>query len=325
MIRAELERIRQALPHVHLQQELTKNDVEQLKADFDMIVVAVGAQKPRLLPVPGAERLIPALEFLQKAKKDAVTVGRTVVVIGAGNVGCDAATEAYRLGAEKVTLIDIQEPASFGKERQAAQAAGAEFRWPCFTKAVTAEGVELTTGEILPAETVILAIGDQPDLAFLPDTVHTERGFITVDEHYQTSDPKIFAIGDAVRLGLLTDAIGAGRKAAQAIDDILSGRRPKQQIRPMIDPRRVKLEYFDPRRLGFDGVEQCAGECASCGACRDCGICVAICPQAAISRVSGANGDFEMVVDPERCIGCGFCAGACPCGIWNLVENDPLE
>lgn len=325
ILHAELDRIRQALPHVHLQQELTREDVEQLKADFDMVVIAVGAQKPRLLPVPGKERLIPALEFLQKAKKDAAEVGPRVVVIGAGNVGCDAATEAYRLGAEKVTLIDIQEPASFGKERDAAQAAGAEFRWPCFTKAITAEGVELTTGEILPADTVIIAIGDQPELGFLPETVHTERGFIKVDEYYQTSDPKIFAIGDAVRLGLLTDAIGAGRKAAQAIDDILSGRRPTHPIRPMIDPRRVKLEYFDPRRLRFHSVDECAGECASCGSCRDCGICVAICPQAAIQRVGAHNGGFEMVVDPERCIGCGFCAGACPCGIWNLVENDPLE
>lgn len=325
VVQTELERIRSALPHVFLQQELTKQDMEQLKADFDMIVIAVGAQKPRLLPVPGKERLIPALDFLQKSRRDQIQVGRRVVVIGAGNVGCDAATEAYRLGAEKVTLIDIQEPASFGKERQAAQAAGAEFRWPCFTKAVTEQGVELTTGELLPADTVIVAIGDQPDLEFLPDTVETERGFIKVDDHYQTSDPQIFAIGDAVRLGLLTDAIGAGRKAAQAIDDILNGRRPKRSMRPMIDPRRVKLEYFDPRRLGFDGVDQCAGECASCGSCRDCGICVSMCPQAAIRRVSGNNGDFEMVVDAERCIGCGFCTGACPCGIWNLVENDPME
>jgi Fe-S-cluster-containing hydrogenase component 2 len=31
-----------------------------------------------------------------------------------------------------------------------------------------------------------------------------------------------------------------------------------------------------------------------------------------------------MVVDADKCIGCGFCAGACPCGIWNLVENQPL-
>ncbi len=325
VVQTELERIRSALPHVFLQQELTKQDMEQLKADFDIIVIAVGAQKPRLLPVPGKERLIPALDFLQKSRRDQIQVGRRVVVIGAGNVGCDAATEAYRLGAEKVTLIDIQEPASFGKERQAAQAAGAEFRWPCFTKAVTEQGVELTTGELLPADTVIVAIGDHPDLEFLPETVETERGFIKVDNHYQTSDPQIFAIGDAVRLGLLTDAIGAGRKAAQAIDDILNGRRPKRSMRPMIDPRRVKLEYFDPRRLGFDGVDQCAGECASCGSCRDCGICVSMCPQAAIRRVGGANGDFEMVVDAERCIGCGFCAGACPCGIWNLVENDPME
>ncbi|MEJ5349086.1 MAG: FAD-dependent oxidoreductase [Desulfosoma sp.] len=325
VVQTELQRIRSVLPHMYLQQELTKEEMERLKADFDMIVIAVGAQKPRLLPVPGEERLLPSLEFLQKSRQDAIQVGRRVVIIGAGNVGCDAATEAYRLGAEKVTLIDIQEPSSFGKERQAAQAAGAEFRWPCFTKAVTEQGVELTTGEILPADTVIVAIGDQPDLEFLPETVETERGFIKVDDSYQTTDPQIFAIGDAVRLGLLTDAIGAGRKAAQTIDNIFKGRRPKRSVRPMIDPRRVKLEYFDPRRLGFDGLDQCAGECASCGSCRDCGICVSMCPQAAISRVSGNNGDFELVVNPDRCIGCGFCVGACPCGIWNLVENDPLE
>ncbi|MEN6486589.1 MAG: 4Fe-4S dicluster domain-containing protein, partial [Syntrophobacteraceae bacterium] len=56
-----------------------------------------------------------------------------------------------------------------------------------------------------------------------------------------------------------------------------------------------------------------------------CGICVTACPQAAISRKETEDGGFEMVSDPERCIGCGFCGGACPCGIWNLVENDPIE
>ena len=52
-------------------------------------------------------------------------MGREVVVIGAGNVGCDVACEAYRLGAEQVTLVDIQKPLAFGKEKEAAEALGA--------------------------------------------------------------------------------------------------------------------------------------------------------------------------------------------------------
>jgi ferredoxin len=239
-------------------------------------------------------------------------------------VGCDVATEAHRLGAEGITVIDVHQPSSFGKERAAAEAVGAKFRWPCFTKAVTEEGLELTTGEVIPADMVIISIGDQPDLDFLPETVTTERGFIVVNDIYQTTDPQIFAIGDAVKLGLLTDAIGAGRKAAQAINDILADKRPEGETRQAIDYSRVKLEYFDPRLMRFHDIQECAEHCSSCGACRDCGICMTICPQGAISKQENSNEAFEMVVDADKCIGCGFCAGACPCGIWNLVENQPL-
>jgi ferredoxin len=261
------------------------------------------------------------------SKAGQVQVGKRVLVIGAGNVGCDAATEAHRLGAEDITLIDIQEPLSFGKERKEAEAAGAKFRWPCFSKAVTETGLELTTGEVIAADTIIISVGDMPELDFLPESVQTERGFIKVNEHFQTSDPKIFAVGDTVKLGLLTDAIGAGRKAAEKIGDLLSGRDLHVcPSRRMIDYGRVKLEYFDPRVSGFDGIESCASQCSSCGTCRDCGICVTICPETAISRQDIGNGtEFEMVVDAEKCIGCGFCAGACPCGIWNLVENESFD
>lgn len=324
VVAAELKRVKEVLPHVHLQQELSRGDLEQLKADFDFVVIAVGAQKPRLLPIPGKERMIPALDFLRQSKLDQIKVGKKVVIIGAGNVGCDAASEAHRLGAREITLVDIQEPLSFGKERQAAEAVGATFRWPCFSKAVTPEGLELTTGEVIPADTVIISVGDMPDLEFLPSSIATERGFIKVNESFQTTDPKIFAIGDAAKVGLLTDAIGAGRRAAQAIADMLEGKRPRGDTRRMLDPARVKVEYFDPRLVRFDGVEACASQCSSCGSCRDCGICLTLCPQAAISKKENGQ-DFELVVDPERCIGCGFCAAVCPCGIWNLVENDPLE
>ncbi len=324
VVSRELQRASQVIPHVHLQQRLNRGDTAQLIADYDFVIVAAGAQKPRTLPVPGSERLITAMDFLSQAKHDRVEPGACVVIIGAGNVGCDVATEASRLGAQEITLLDVQEPASFGKEREDAEAVGARFRWPVFTRRITAEGVELESGELIRADTVVVSIGDAPDLDFLPEDVATERGFIVVNDDYQTSNPRVYAIGDVVRPGLLTDAIGAGRRAAETIAEILAGKRPGADRKAVIDIRRISLEYLDPRIVAYADMEQCGSQCSSCGSCRDCGICIAICPEAAISRRDLGEPDYEYEVDPQRCIGCGFCAGACPCGIWDLVENTPM-
>ena len=124
----EIERVSEVLSHVHLQQALNRKDTEQLIVDYDFVVIAAGAQKPRTLPVPGNERLVTALDFLEAAKAGTASVGKKVVIIGAGNVGCDVATEAARLGAEDITLLDVQEPASFGKERDDAEKVGSKFR-----------------------------------------------------------------------------------------------------------------------------------------------------------------------------------------------------
>lgn len=324
VVTAELDRVRGIIPHVHLQQEISREDIVQLREDYDFVVLAAGARKPRILPVPGKERLITALDFLTDAKAGRARVGRRVVIIGAGNVGCDVATEAHRLGAVDITLIDIQKPLSFGKEREAAEQIGARFRWPCVTGEISEQGVLLSDGELLPADTVFISIGDAPDLGFLPEDITTERGFVVVDDQFQTSDARVFAIGDIAKPGLLTDAIGAGRKAAAAISDMLAGRRPESGTRRMIDKNRISLEYFDPRILEYDSIDHCGSQCSSCGTCRDCGICAAVCPYSAISRAEAADGDYAYEVDPQRCIGCGFCAGACPCGIWDLVENAAL-
>jgi len=321
----ELKRVADRVKWVHLPVMLGKNEFKKIRDDFDFVVIAAGAQKPRMLNVPGAGRAVTALEFLRRARKNDVAPGPQVVVIGAGNVGCDAAAEAYRLGAKEVTLIDIQEPASFGKERKAAEQAGARFVWPRFTQSITDQGVVLTNGEFLPAETVVVAIGDEPDLDFLPEDIRTEKGFIVVDERFRSADPKVFAIGDVVRPGLLTEAIGAGCTAARMIDDLLRGRGENWDRPPAIAPGRIRLEYYVPETMPDDAPEACASRCASCGACRDCGLCATLCPEQAISRMPAVGEPYEYVVDESRCIGCGFCAGACPCGIWRLVENVPLE
>jgi Fe-S-cluster-containing hydrogenase component 2 len=146
-----------------------------------------------------------------------------------------------------------------------------------------------------------------------------------VDDRFRSSDPRVFAIGDTVRPGLLTEAIGAGRIAAETIDDLLKGRYETYDKLPPINMERVKLEYYDSRILAFDDPASCASQCASCGACRDCGLCETICPVSAISRRELGADAYEYSVNGDRCIGCGFCAGACPTGIWLLVENEPLE
>ncbi|MBF0452516.1 MAG: FAD-dependent oxidoreductase [Candidatus Magnetomorum sp.] len=326
ILNAEIDRINQILPHVHLHQDLTWKETEKLTSDYDAVVIASGAQTPRVPNIPGKEHLIPALDFLRQAKNGTAQVGGKVVVIGAGNVGCDVATEAFRLGAKDVLLIDIQEPASFGAERDAAEQAGARFQWPCFTEKISDSGVHLTSGELLPADTVIISIGDQPDISFLPPSIQIERGFVKVNDIFQTTDPNFFAVGDVVRPGLLTDAIGAGRTAASALIEIFDGKRPKYSGLKPVDRSRIKLSYYDPRMIDFKDAVECGKACASCGSCKDCSICVELCPQHAISRESAQNEyGFEMVVNSDRCIGCGFCVAGCPCGIWELVENEPLD
>jgi pyruvate/2-oxoglutarate dehydrogenase complex dihydrolipoamide dehydrogenase (E3) component/Pyruvate/2-oxoacid:ferredoxin oxidoreductase delta subunit len=325
VIATELERVKEVLAHVHLQQPLKQENVKQLREDFDFVVIATGAQKPRTLLIPGNERTVTALDFLEEAKENKAKVGKHVVVVGAGNVGCDAATEAHRLGAKNITLLDVQEPASSGKEREAAETIGAKFKWPVFTKEITGSGVTLVSGEKIRADTVIISIGDIPDLEFLPDDIERTDGFVKVNDHFLTSDPKIFALGDVVRPGLLTDAIGAGRIVAQTICDILEDKPPLVQKREMINRNRITLEYFDPRVTEYSDLDHCGSQCSSCGACRDCGICVSVCPQHAISRKELDDDAYEYGVDEDLCIGCGFCAGACPCGVWDLVENTPLD
>ncbi len=309
--------------HVHFGENVSKEKIKQFKKEYDYVIIAVGTHEPRRIPFTGSEKVISALDFLKAAKSNSpMKAGKQVVIIGAGNVGCDVACEAYRLGAEQVTLVDIQKPLAFGKEKAAAEALGAVFKWPVNTREVTDEGLVTATGELIPAQTVIISIGDVPAISFLPETVDTIKAaggvWIKTDEVGRTSDSKILAVGDVERPGLATNALGSGKKAAEFIISALRGEEYVPFKKKVIVPDALTLEHYCPEPIPGDTQEAEANRCASCGTCRDCHLCETICPTNAISRRDlGVNG-YEYVSDDEKCIACGFCRDTCPCGVWMM-------
>ncbi|MDH3327916.1 MAG: FAD-dependent oxidoreductase [Desulfobulbaceae bacterium] len=313
--------------NIHTGVSMSKGKMEKLKKEFDYVVIAVGTHQPRIIPFPGHDKVIPALDYLKAAKsKKPMKTGKKVVVIGAGNVGCDVAAEAYRLGADQVTLVDIQKPLAFGKEKESAEALGATFKWPVMTREVTDKGLVGDDGTLYPAETVIISIGDVPKLTFLPDSVETVTvggaAWIKTDDAGRTSDDKILAVGDVEKPGLATNALGAGKRTAEYIVTTLKGESWIPFTMKVIQYESLTTEHYSPVPSKGLTEEDQATRCLSCGSCRDCHLCETMCPTHAIYRrdiVPGADGvNYEYVSDDSKCIACGFCADTCPCGIWTL-------
>jgi NADPH-dependent glutamate synthase beta subunit-like oxidoreductase/NAD-dependent dihydropyrimidine dehydrogenase PreA subunit len=323
----EIERFCSLGIEVHTGVEVDRAKYEEIHAAHDVVLLATGCHAPRVIPFPGYEDVVPGIVFLKQitAGNPRDLTGQKVVVIGAGNVGMDICVEAFNCGAATVTAVDIQAPASFGKEQKMAAARGAEILYPKFTERYDAAGrtLHFKDGSTLAADLVIISIGETPELGYLPATIDLERGFVRVDPVGRTTDPKVFAIGDVSKPGLITNAIGEGLKAARSVHSMIAKTDYEDDARRIIPYEKLNSQWFE-RARSSDLTRTCSTEgakCMSCGSCRDCHICEHNCYWGAISRVETGGGGYEYVVDEELCIGCGFCAGICPCGIWTMYEG----
>lgn len=339
ILQKELSRFEELGVDVHLNTKVNKKNFNEIYKEHDVVIVASGAHEARMIKFPGWENVIPGIEFLKAINFGEPQIeleGKRVVVIGAGNVGMDIACQAWNLGAKSVVAVDIQPPASFGIERETAEAHGTKIAWPKITERydTAKKKIHFQDGTSMDADAVIISIGESPVLDFLPAGMDIERGYLMVDEHGQTSDVKVFAVGDATRPGLITNAIGQGRLTAEAVNAQMMEFDIVPEMKQVIPYEKIKSVYYESNTRDVipsdeavilneatkDLLEQEAQTCMSCGLCRDCGMCEAVCYYRAISRVE-RNGDWEYVVDDELCIGCGFCAGTCPTGVWEMVEN----
>jgi NADPH-dependent glutamate synthase beta subunit-like oxidoreductase/glutamate synthase domain-containing protein 3/Pyruvate/2-oxoacid:ferredoxin oxidoreductase delta subunit len=323
-LNSEIKRIKDLGVKIEVNSAVDEKLFAKIRKDHDSVVIASGAHNPVIIPFPGHERLVKGLDFLKEVNRGtSPEVGEKVVVIGAGNAGMDVCLGAYAMGAKKVTAIDIQRPAAFKNEIDHFEKLGGDIKWPVFTDKVDEKGLWTKDGELIEADMVIISIGERPDLSYVPREWLTDRGMMDVNACWQSVHaPDVFAIGDTIKPGLLTHAIGQGSDAATLINDHLAGRELKPVYKPEVIPQScLSKELFRPQNRGRFCVTDATAEtnrCLSCGTCRDCSMCLEACPEGAIRRDEKEDGSFEYVSDDHVCIGCSICAGICPCGIWAM-------
>jgi glutamate synthase (NADPH/NADH) small chain len=235
--------------------ELGRNlTMAELEEGFDAIVLSVGLGRTPHLGIPGEEAIIDGLEFIEASKtSESMEIGRNVLVIGAGNTAVDCATIASRLGAERVTMVyrrTDREMTCYEHEYDFARKEGIEFRFltqpsRVILKDGAAVGLECLRVElgapdasgrpapkpvagsefVIEADQIVKAVGqEKPSVAALLG-LKTNKGFIAVDDDFQTSVSGVYAIGDSIRAHGAASTVMAvedGKLAALAIQDKLA-------------------------------------------------------------------------------------------------------
>lgn len=358
--------------------------LDQLKTEgFEAFFFAIGAHKAFNLNIPGEKdfpQVLEAIDFLRKvALGDRKAPGKRVVIIGGGNVAIDAARTSLRLGSDEVTIAyrrtRHEMPADI-EEVEQAEEEGIRFSFLTIPVEIVGENGKLSGLKCLRADlvakegsdrkipvpmlgsdflmdvdAVICAIGQRVDhecMEGVTDLKWSRRTTIDVNmASMETSIPGVFAAGDAVTgPATAVEAIGGGKKAAEAIDRYLSGiPQPKM---PPLPVRRKRVEWLEVpaatkmvlkrpempllnmerRRTTFQQVElgysenqarEEARRCLRCDVCLRCGKCVEICrDKMEINALNLGYLDFDHPVETdfrvteEKCILCGACAANCP-------------
>lgn len=340
--------------HSHIQGQ---SDIEEMfDKDCKAVFLSVGSHKSMRMSMDGedSENVASGIDFLRNVRLGKKTsVKENVIVIGGGNVAMDCARTALRLGGKKVSLVCLEsrdKMPAYPWEIEWAEEEGVAVGAAKATKKIIVEdgkfaALELQdvkrmafvegkleletvsgTEEILPADELIVAIGQKPELGLLGECGKiklTRRGTVEVDEKTgMTSWEGVFVGGDVIRgAASVVQATADGQFAAKAIDAYIKGEKfePEECDQPVVEitaeelkERKEKLVQrqqmptigLDRRRsfeevdLGFteEMTRAEADRCLFCSVCSWCGLCEKVCE---------ANAILYNDIPKERSLGVG--------------------
>ena len=201
--------------------------LEQLKKDYDAVILATGMNKGKMLPMfENNRKVVLAVDWLKKtkARKGNVKVPENVLVIGGGDVAMDVVTSLKLLGCPHVTDVVYEQFSEFRaskKELQGAQAEGVTIIDGYVPTAVARGGIvkfkhrEIPSELKIKADLIILAVGQVSDVTGLD--IKLVRGEVDADG-CQIKGTNVFFAGD-IGHGEKTVVWGVrlGKEVAEAV------------------------------------------------------------------------------------------------------------
>jgi glutamate synthase (NADPH/NADH) small chain len=239
--------------------ELGRNlDLRELQTRFDAVFIGVGLGATPAMGIPGEELIVDGLHYIEQSKLNGagMHIGKRVAVIGAGNTAIDCATVAKRLGAEQVTMVyrrTSAEMTAYAHEVEFVRREGVEFRFLTQPVRVLKEDGRVTglncqqmelaaadaSGRRAPraidgaeftilADQVVKAIGQEKPALAVRLGLALDKGYIRVNNEFETNLPGVFAGGDCIRVKNAASTVMAvqdGKLAAAAIHRRIAGRK----------------------------------------------------------------------------------------------------
>ncbi len=329
-----------------------------LEEGYKAVFLAVGAQRGRMLEVPGeegTEGVMDCLDFLKSVSSgDLKSPGKTVAVIGGGNSAVDAARTAKRLTPDVYIVYrrTRNEMPALDHEIEDAELEGIKFHYLVApVKVITENGkakglecVKMKLGEpdssgrrrpepisgsefVIDTDCIITALSQEADLGFLGDDSGievTKWGTLVVDDGLKTSKEGVFAGGD-VALGPSTiiQCIAQGHLASKSIDCYIRG----EEFEESKDKTWVTLiegDHIQERESNFDNTprEEMEALPKSQRGSFDLVEFGFTKEQAQIEADRCLKCDLSIDVVAEDCILCGRCSSVCPVDALEQVDAD---